>query len=45
MEISIVYHFEWWHIPVLLLTIFMATYIHTATKLIATNDHKNGGKK
>jgi len=43
MEITIVYHFEWWHIPVLLLTIFLSTYVHTATKLIATNDMK--GKK
>lgn len=46
MEITlhIAYQFHWWHIPVLLLVIFLATYVKTATKLIATNDFKKGKK-
>lgn len=43
-DLHFVYQFQWWHIPVLLLVIFLATYVKTATKLIATNDFTKGKK-
>lgn len=36
--------FQWWFIPVWFLVVFVTSYLWTAAKYIARNDHEKGRK-